>query len=724
MKRVVLHIDFEWLKSYMARKGYPLTPSLLSQGLDQAAFGLGVRGGRWVHANWMDHPASLAESFMFEGFRCADSLTSSSGWAQFLSSLSNESRASSDLTMVLVSGNNDFLETTAQLREYASEIAVWRGMTDGSDSVEGWDRVDSVERLLQLRQSGSTIVVDFGGLMEAVWEKPWAEDVETILERTDKAVHRLGAVTQRIAFADWHRLPVLRDREGNPVTHETERLCRNAGYKTLDAASPDDRAARANLFRTLETFWDQRGLLDTAVLVGDAFTYPDFLESPLGFARETYIWSRREPENMPWVSWQPIEDVLTLKKEVTQGSEEAGHQSPLLPGLWSRVGLFMDRLLSASGTECIAGSVLSSALSRGAMYAKNPAQTKLIISLAVNHELLLCQEKASGRDMLFALNQNHPEVLLIRDLLQALLHELGEDPGQGEGVPLAPLMDRLLSNELLGDSGRVDKNSLRCWIGFLVDEGILLRFKGADPALGSNPVTSIAFCPIQPASASAPEQERRARVEKPRRPQSTKAPPRARSSGTLREHLIVVMDNYTVRHGKKQWVPHSAIRRQLAGLAERVIEAAVREGVRQGDFISGRQGPEAPGHQKGGISLNEDSRFVRQTLSRKDRIIGLLRQMAPMGQPMGEARIRQAMVQRARLRNQEEAALWLTILQKERLLKRERQIVTESGPSYVLSLDDPVVTRLQNRHFSRESGGRGKHQSGTIGSRGLRRRNY
>lgn len=723
MKRVALHIDFDWLKSFLTREGYTLTPSLLSQGLDQAAFGLGVRGGRWVHANWMDHPASLAESFMFEGFRCGDSLTSSSGWDQFLNSLSNESRASSDLTVVLVSGNNDFLDTTAQLREYASELVVWHGMADGSHSVEGWDRVDSVERLLRLRQSGSTIVVDFGGLMEEVGGKPWAVDVETILERIDKAVHRLGAVTQRIAFADWHRLPVLRDREGNPVTHETERLCSNAGYRTLDAASPDDRAARANLFRTLETFWDQRGLPDTAVLVGDAFTYSDFLESPLASVRETHIWSRREPENMPWVSWQPIEDVFTSKEEVTQGSEEAGHQSPLLPGLWSRVGLFMDRLLSASGTECIAGSVLSSALSHGATYVKNPAQTRLIISLAVNHELLLCQEKASGRDMLFALNQNHPEVLLIRDLLQALLNELGEDPGQGEGAPLAPLMDRLLSSELLGDSGRVDKNSLRCWMGFLVDEGILLRFKGADPALGSNPVTCIAFCPVQPASTPVPEQKSRPRVERSRRPQTTKAPPPTKSSGTLREHLIIVMDNYAVRHGK-QWVPHSAIRRQLAGLAERVIEAAIREGVRQGDFLSGRQGTGAPGHQKGGISLNEDSRLVRQTLSRKDRIIGLLRHMAPMGQPMGEARIRQAMVQSARLRNQEEAALWLTILQKERLLKRERQIVTESGPSYVLSLDDPVVTRLQNRYFSRESGGRGKRRTGTSGSRGLRRRNY
>jgi len=253
-------------------------------------------------------------------------------------------------------------------------------------------------------------------------------------------------------------------------------------------------------------------------------------------------------------------------------------------------------------------------------------------------------------------------------------------------------VEELVSRPALGQAQSQDRRSILAWLNFLVDEGILMRF-GGPSADGGEVVPSLAFSPAPLKGVQVPTHS----TQRPRGPQRPERQAPARVPPRLREHLIMVVDTYAIRHGRPA-APISAVRKALAEYGGNLVEAAVREGGRTGDLQSTKGAP-------GSLSLNQQSKFVRLVVGRKNKAISMLKQMAPMGQPIGEARIKTAFAEALNLRDEEVGDL-LGLLLKERILRREPQIVTSGGPSYTLSLEDAAVLRAHAHAMSRDAGRR------------------
>ena len=121
-------------------------------------------------------------------------------------------------------------------------------------------------------------------------------------------------------------------------------------------------------------------------------------------------------------------------------------------------------------------------------------------------------------------------------------------------------------------------------VELFIDEGILIRFQGTNSLVGADLVPCIAFSP-SPEFASAKKPALRAKAEKePKRASQRKPSTRSQAPPMrTREHLVLVIDNYAVRHGKA-FVPLSVIKKRLASYGEAVLTETIRESQQQGDF--------------------------------------------------------------------------------------------------------------------------------------------
>jgi len=704
MISTALHVDYDWVMGHLAAEGYPLTPSLLAQELVRATNGLGSPRSRCVHGDWSKHPQWVVDSFVAQGFLTAPSLPTKAGWQHLLDMLESEGGFSDKLSLILVSGTGALLRRAEHLSSQAKELVLWGGGFAPNRSVEGWDRVDSLVRVLGLAEAAVCVIVDFEGLIDCLWGQPGVFDIETVLERLEDAAGQVGRVSGRVAFADWHRLPILRDRNGDPLTFEVEGLLKNAGYQTDEVAlSGDDETKPAG---RIANILDRTDSLNAAILTGKLNGLEKIIPLFRNRVNEVHVWCDAAPPSLSGVEWRLLGDVFTGGDEIDSAGGERGSPSVFLPGLWSRVALLADRVVLKSGDEWVPASLLVSALVHDSSFVNSESQAEALLSFAFSKGLFARREKRTGEregEGSYKIDVTHPEIVLMRDLLSGLVEEIGPDPGDGQGKPVVEVLKRLSEKEG-GDSKRLlSSNLLHCWINFFVDEGILIRFNGTNCPGGAGLGPYIAFSP-SPELASTKNPAVRAKVEKePKRATPRKPSTRPQAPTKTREHLVLVIDNHAVRHGKA-FVPMSVIKKRLASYGDAVLTETIRESQQQGDFETGGRGPGSRYRGKDGLILNHESKFVTQVLTRRDRIIGLLKRMAPMGQPIGEGRIQGALVEQARLRGNEEVDVWISMLIREGILKRERQLVTTYGPSYVLSMDDRVVVRASQRYLRPERG--------------------
>ena len=683
MKRVSVYVDFDSTCEVLESG---LTPSLFAQRLTAAASVLGQLGGTHCHAEWFRHPASIRDAFEGEGWECGEPLTSPAAWRAVKEELARDRTMVNDLAVVVVSSNKGLATRADELREYASEIVFWHG---GSvlRGASGWDRVDSLPRILDIADAGVTVVVDVQGLVASGWSAQDMTDVDSLLAAIERAVSRLGRASSRVAFADWHTLPVMRNREGDPITHEAEGIFRRAGYGTplvpplsLGQPLPDEVVVA---LEHLEYAQD-------VVLVGRSQVVVAQARLLEGRAARIHLWSDERPDTPAWIAWRPLVEVLENPPSAVTAIHGDGGR--LLPSLWSRIGLLTDRAIADAGAEAIADGDLVAILINGAPFIRRSDQALALISQGVSRGTLVEIAKPDGRGSQFRINDDDRGIIFMRDLLKALMEILGEGPGEGTGVPVCAVIDALMDRPTLSSERSQNRRSLLAWLNFLVDEGILVRF-GVPAPEGAGTVPGLAFSPLPLKGVQVPAPAAplaRGPVRSPRQAPAH-VPPR------LREHLIMVVDIYAVRHGRPA-APIAAVRKALAEYGGHQVEAAVREGGRIGDLQTTKGAP-------GSLALNQQSKFVRLVVGRKNTAISMLKQMAPMGQPIGEARIKSAFTDALNIRDDEVGDL-LNLLLKERILRREPQIMTSGGPSYTLSLEDAAVLRAHAHAMSREAGRR------------------
>lgn len=727
MSRVLLHFDFDWWSAYQADATPGLSPLLLAQEANRGANVFGVVHARHVHGLWENHPESHAQSFHAEGFRMAPPLSTPEGWATLLGSIEACEGLEGRLTVVLISGSRSVLEKTSAIREKADELVIWLEGEAELGMDDAGTRVDRISRVFRLQEPGCCVVLDFEGLVELVATCPWATDIESILERLHHAMSRFGRPTLQLAFADWHMLPVLRDRAGDPMTHEVQALLRVKGYKTVEVHSelPDQTDLERSITRNLH----QECSDGTVLFVGRSEVFHKVQPLLTQTGRDIHFWSDYSTTVPDGISWQPLEDVLSgaeSEGDTTVGASVADQR--LLPGLWSRVALFVDRLMQGAQQEWIGERRLAKALATDAPFVSGIEQSRSLLASAVSQSILHREEaEGRGREASYRINVNHPLLVFIRNLLKSLIEELGEDPGNGRGHPLHALVDRLSSADGFGPHHHVDRRGLLCWINYLVDEGVLIRFNGTHPESGTGPVPCIAFSPAAPPSEKVEITEDAKTNGSPKARHGVQASA-SKVPSHIRELLLVAVDNYLARH-RRAAAPAATIRKHMAFCSGRLVDDAIRECVRVGDIRMSRQSGTRSMGKNGGLILNQESRAVRQALSRRDRVLTLLKQMAPMGQPIGEERMYSELINNARIRDRDEASAWVALFLREHLLERERQLAVGVGPSYTLALDDPILMQAQRRFstkdYRRKDGrrhGRAPTRRGSDRSIGRRRR--
>ncbi|MBN1423345.1 hypothetical protein JXA88_02210 [Candidatus Fermentibacteria bacterium] len=696
MKRISLLVDYDTIHDILDQG---LTPSLFAQRIVSAASVLGHRGATWCHAEWTNHPASVRDSFETEGWQCGEPLTSTAGWRAMKAQLARDRAMAEDLTVVMVSADRALAGRASDLRQDASEVVLWLAKPQ-SDKVAGWHRVDSLTRVLGLSEGGVAVVVDVQGLVASSWTVQTSVDVDSLIERLEAALCHLGQVTWRTALADWHTLPVMRNKAGEPITHEAETLFHKAGYSTplvppiVPGTTLPDEVAKA---------MERMSPVSELVVVGRTEVVAQLARLLEPHAGHIHLWCDAQPDLPAWVAWHPIG--AELSKPMARVSSSVG--SERMPGLWSRIGLFTDRVVAERGGDSIGEGDLVAALVSDATFVRRADQAFALVRAAASRGTLLETGDESRGGKRYRINEGDRGLALMRDIIKALLELLGDGPGEGTGVPVSLVVDGLVSRCTSTEELPQDRRTLQAWLNFLVDEGLLVRFKGASGEDGQ-PLACLAFSPspLRGVEVPAPSRGQERGHPRPQKPTPVRVPPR------LREHLIVAVDNYAVRHGKPV-APLGAVRKSLAEYGGALIDAAVREAARSGDLQASKGSP-------GSLALNHQSKFVRLVVARKNKAVAMLKHMAPMGQPIGEARIRSAFVESLRVRDDEAGEL-LTMLLKDRMLRKEPQIVTSNGLSYTLSMDDPAVVRAHEHTASRP--GRGRFGSeANRGSRGKRSR--
>ncbi len=670
MKRVSVHIDVDTMGGMLA-SGF--TPSMFVQRITAAARAFGPPGGRRCHGDWSRYPASLREALEAEGWYCLDPLLSPAGWRSLKALIARDRQISPELTLLVVSGNRGLASRAAELREYASELLWWN---EGNGvSATGWDRLDSLKRVLGVGGGDTAVIVDVNGLVGAVWPPEGVVNLDALLDRLRGALTSMGQTGPRIALADWHTLPVMRDASGDPITHEAEALFRKAGFATPTIPP----LTSAELPEEVTTIATRLEPCESLVIVGRAEIALALGRIVAPKAARIHLWCDVAPTVPEWISTSLVEDVL------------AGGSTPRLPladddslpSLWSRIGLLADRLVAESGADAVDAGDLLAAMTSLAPFVRKQEHALALVEGAVSKGVLR-QVEVEG-NVSYQINDENPHVSLMRDMLKALVEILGEGPGNGTGVPVDRVIDALLTqgcvqNRLKG------RESILAWLNFFVDEGLLLRFKG--PSERGDLVPCLAFAPLpvkRPAAPGPTPTGSRTQVRQ-------RKTPVVRIPAGLREQVIMAVDTYAIRHGRAP-APISGVRRVLSEHGPAVIEAAVREGIRMGDLVAAKGAA-------GSVSVNPNSRFARVVVGRKNRAIFLLKQMAPMGQPIGESRIKNSFMESLNLKDDESADL-LAYLLRERIVRREPQIMTSGGPSYTLSLEDPAVMKAHEHAMSR-----------------------
>jgi hypothetical protein len=693
VSRVLLHIDFDWWKAHQADALRHLSPLLLAQEAGRAANVYGVVYTRRVHALWETHPESDAQSFRAEGFHLSPSLSTPEGWATLKESFEASQGSGQRLTVVLISGDRSVVEKTKAVRKGADELVIW---LEGEMVVEAdaGIRVDTLSRVFQLRDPGCCLILDFQGFVELVASRPEATDVESILDRLHNAARRFGAPTFQLAFADWHMLPVLRDRAGDPMTHEVQALLRAKGYKTVEVHS--ELSDQTDLSQSIARSLRGECAEDTVLFVGRSTVF-DRLEPVLNqTGREISSWSDYAATVPEGISWQPLEDVLSESERRDGTSAVSTTDERLLPGLWSRVALFADRLMQDAEHERIGEKRLAKALATDAPFVSGIDQSRSLLVSAVAQGILTKHEsKGRGGEPSYQINVDHPLLVFIQELLKRLVEVLGEEPGNGGGRPLSALVDDLASAERFASKHQLDRRGLLCWINYLVEEGVLIRFGASHPEYGTGTVPCVAFSPAVPPAEKESVVKDTKRDSSPKARQSTQSST-SKAPAHVRDLLLVAVDNHIVRH-RRAAAPASIVRRHMAFCPGRIVDDVLRECIRVGDIKTARQSSVRSAGKNVGLTLNQDSKAVRNALSRRDRVLGLLKQMAPMGQPIGEERLYGELISKARFRDREEVSSWVALFLNEHLLKKERQLAVGIGPSYTQTLDDPNLMQAQRR---------------------------
>lgn len=678
MKRVSIHVDYDSIREMESG----LTPSLLAQRMAAAAQVLGHVGGRWCYGTWSQLPASVRDSFESEGWRCADPLASPDVWRDFKDSVGRDRAIVSDLVVVVVSSNKTVSSRDKELRDLADEIVLWHG-GDRPPNGREWDRIDSLPRVLGLVEPSVAVVVDVPGLVASTWSAHGMVDIESVLEALERATARVGPVVTRVALADWHTLPVMRNRDGEPITHEAELVFRRAGYGTPAVPPISDREP---LPEEVTAVFDRLATAQDLILVGRTPVIRPQMRLLEPKASRVHLWSDERPDVPEWVSWRSLAAVLEQPPATALPWSADDH---LVPGLWCRIGLLTDKVTVDSGADAIGAGDLVAAMVRSAPYVRRPDQALALIAGAVRRGTLREMASPDGGETRYRINDDDPGIAFLRTLLRTLIGILGEGVGEGNGLPSTSVLDALVSSTDLGGTRPLDRTSLMAWVNFLVDEGILLRFQGASAEGSLVPCLAFSPSPLKDVAVPPPSQSH---AKTPSRLQRTatavRVPPK------LRDYVIMAVDNYALRHGRGG-APMAALRKALGEFGGPVVEAAVREGSRLGDLHVPRGTPST-------VSVSNQSKYSRLVIGRKNRAISMLKQMAPMGQPIGEARIKKAFLESLNLRDDEAGDL-LSFLFKERILRRESQIVTSGGPSYTLSLDDAAVVRAHEHAMSRDS---------------------
>jgi|GEM_PF-3198654 len=692
MKNVSVYLDLDWVTTYLQESGFALTTALIAQQILRSAHPFGTIKRAVAYGDPANVTEGVKETLDAEGFRFA---------AQPVEALLLEEDGAdefSEETILLISGNVDAPLPFEKIRKNGCDLVLWHGSEDTADP-HNWDRTDILNRVMKLHMNGIGVFVDFEGLVSAIWESSCCEDVESLLECIDSTVGVEGTILTKVACADWHTLRVLRDRDGNPITHEAERICRNAGYMTFDAA----QGRIDTCVSALEHLLSRGSMMDSVVYVGGDIG-KEMGEALDRFAGTVDYWAPVPIAVSSGHRWRNVKDMFNGSDGIA-GEQTGFDTSDFVPGLWSRVGLHVDRILSANGHEWISGAQLSRHFTKYLGIIKIQKQAEVLIHTGVRNGVIRRRARGSFHRDLFTLNEAHKELVLIRELLKSLLEIIGNDPTRLRAVPVYDVVDRLRDTKFSVSGTPLSKESIRSWLSFLVDEGILLRLTLPDSRDGTISVPSLTFSPEPPSVRAEQTKKNEAPTALAKNDSKKKNASRSRSTELI-DYIIVTVDNYMIRHGKDH-APVQAIKRQIAGYGDRAVSGAIQQGLKNRDFIASRRGNDKDPTRNGIISLGTESQHVRQVISKKQRVIDLLRRMAPMGQPMGEGRIRSAFVNDLRMRNEKEATEWITILRKEGLLKPD-QIVSELGQSFTLSLDDPVVVKNKNPSVGRKHSSRSR----------------
>jgi uncharacterized LabA/DUF88 family protein len=729
MSDVLLFVDVDDLYERTRRANIVLAPSALAQGLRRSARVLGTPGRALACGNFTDAPdayypfqADLKEAFRREGFELIESGGDRPAVLEALKAFTDALAATASLhaaghTCVLVSGDAELVRLVPSALPH-TEFRLWIPPTADADLPITTHRVE-LEHLFDFRASTDTdnrqraqvLFVDLENVAYSLHNSGYAVDPETLARQFTSYAKQRGPVREAYAYADWQRLPPMVDATGRTVTPDAQRIFETYGIETryqvntpgknnsdmriadhirdLPERDPPDRfilVTGDRDFSPVITTLNRQGC-DVTVWGVDGSTSPALAR----IARVEYI-----------SAFVPLARRSVVPGDASTDLSDADSSAPGVgaqpdascPTVWTKLVLVIDDLLKRNNWPWVSQARLANELARYPEFnqAENgdPEQARTILTQAmafgiINRDRIPNPNPNYPDQFTWACraNPDHPVVAAARLVPARVLAILKFHLLRMPYVAFSYLSQSLARDPDLNVQWlSLDVEAIAQWINFLVLEGWVILNKRPHHKNPGDLVSALVLPPSAQLGQAQVNATGYARFGPPGTPvQEGEAWQRRLED--MRKRMIVSIDCFTVR-SQLPWAPVITLRQRLLPFGREETERILRDCQESGEVVV-REYPNAqrPVPTRG-ASLQLDREAVLAVLEERDDMIRQASGLRDQGSVVSHETLVHADIP------PDVAALWLSILQQERIILAER--LPQGGPqTFVVDMRHPVV---------------------------------
>lgn len=723
MSSVMLVVDVDDIHERFRRQSVPVSPGTLAQGLRRSARVLGaplraVACARWGH----DAPSEesgyaidpLRDAFAEEGYDIVEGGDTREVTREIMLNLMQQQEpGETPAVVVLVTGDSTFVRDVTEVG-LAAEVRLWLPPVPDEDLPDSVATL-TLEELLDMQTMTVALFIDLENVTISLRNQGYVVDPATIARSFLETAQQYGQIRESYAYADWQRLPPMIDATGRVVTADAQRIFEMHGIETRYLVNVSGKnTADMRIVEHIRDLLEREPPAHFVLATGDRDFLP-IITTLCSRGFEVTVWGVDGSTSPALSRVAPVEYIQNFVPLIRRADQPSDHVpsdvvnhavAPPLdafeasrPSLWTKLALIADDLLRRNDWKWVSQARLAAELSRFREFGHDETESRVVLSQAMALGVILRERIANPNpnypdQFTWACrpNSEHIVVAAARLVPARILAILKFHLTRMPYVAFSYLsLGMARDSELTVPWLQLDADGRAQWINFLISEGWIVLSKRPHHRNPSDLVSALTL----PTSAQEPTDL----VDL--RPDSIATVPPAIDSAVqsdearqhllddMRRRMVVSIDSFTTR-SQLSWAPVITLRQRLLPFGREEAEYVLRASQASGELeVQEYPNPHRP-YPTRGASIRRDAPAIRQILEERDRLIlRLVQYRQQLGSVSADLLVIDGMTQ-------QQADLWLSILQQERIVLPERFQPGES-PRYSLDLGHPVVQAVLER---------------------------